>query len=175
EVTSTEAEQLATASREAERQSVAVREDLMRKHGNLERELAELESRLARFSERLAIATTRRDEIDRLLGEGSTERQRLDESLLALRARLGELEAEQEVAREARTEWQVQEAHLAARLRAARETGERAERVIAEAERVGRERAEEIARLEADSTELEQQRSQWQSGRDERSTALMAL
>jgi chromosome segregation protein len=175
EVAATEAEQQATTLREAERQAVAAREDLVRKLGNIERELTEVEARLSRFSERLASASARRDEIDRLLGEGSTERQRLDESLLALRARLTELEADQEVAREARTEWQVQEAHLAARLRAARETGERAERVIAEAERIGRERAEEIARLETDSAELEQQRSQWQSGRDERSTALMAL
>jgi chromosome segregation protein len=175
EVAATEAEQLATTTREAERQAIAVREDLARKLGNIERELAEVDARLARFSERLATATKRRDEVDGLLAAGSTERQQLDESLLSLRARLGELEAEQEVAREARTEWQVQEAHLAARLRAARETGERAERVISEAERVGRERAEEIARLEADSIELEQQRSQWQNGRDERSTALMAL
>ena len=175
EVASAEAEQQATGTREAERLAAAAREDLVRKLGNLERELTEVEARLTRFRERLASATSRRDDIDRLLSEGTAERQRLDESLLSLRGRLGELEAEQEVAREARTEWQVQEAHLAARLRAARETGERAERVIADAERIGRERAEEIARLEADSTELEQQRSQWQSGRDERSTALMAL
>jgi chromosome segregation protein len=175
EAASAEAELQATSLRDAERQAVAAREDLARKLGNVERELAEVESRLSRHQERLASATTRREEIDRLLADGTSERQRLDESLLALRAMLGELEAEQEVAREARTEWQVQEAHLAARLRAARETAERAERVIADAERTGRERAEEIARLEADSAELEQQRSQWQSGRDERSTALMAL
>src|SRR5690606_27305482 len=135
----------------------------------------EVDSRLARHRERLTAATDRRGEVDQLLASGSTDRERLDEELAELRSRLGQLESEQEVAREARTEWQVQQAHVAARIRSARETMERTTRIIAEAERIGRERAEEIERLEDETAALEQQRQSWQGGREERASALVAL
>lgn len=175
ETAQAESEQRAAVLREAERQAVAAREDLARRVANLDRELHEVEAHLARHTDRLTTATTRRQEVDVALGEGSGERSRLDETLVAARARLAELEGEQEVAREARSEWQVQEAHVSARLRSARETGERATRTIAEAETAIRERTEEVARLEQDIAELEARRGEWQSGRDERASALMAL
>jgi chromosome segregation protein len=168
-------EQQAAQLRDAERQSAAVVDDLSRRLANLERDLAEMESQLSRHRERLATATARHDEVGNLLAQGASERQRLNEALESARSELVELEAAQEVAREARTEWQVQEAHLAARVRAGRETAERAQRIIAEAERLGRERAEEIERLERDSAQLETERASWQENRDERAAALMAL
>ncbi len=170
-----ESEQHAAALREAERQAVAIREDLVRRVANFDRELQEIEAQLARHNERLTRATSRRDEVDRLLAEGGGERSRLDEALVAGRRRLAELDSEQEVAREARSEWQVQEAHVSARLRAARETAERAARVIAESETTIAERTAEIERLEVDVAEIESHRAEWQSGRDERATALVAL
>ncbi|HRP08671.1 MAG TPA: AAA family ATPase, partial [Gemmatimonadales bacterium] len=170
-----DSEQQATALREAEHQAVAAREDLARRVGNLEREIAEVDARLVRHRDRLRTATDRRHEVEQLLANGAADRQRLDEELVALRSRLGELESEQEVAREARTEWQVQEAHVAARIRSARETSERTARIITDAERVGQERAAEIARLDAESVTLEQQQQEWQGGRDERASALVAL
>ncbi len=175
EIAQAESEQRAAQLREAERQAVAVREDLTRRVANLDRELQEVEGQLSRHQERRERATARREEVDRALGEGASERGRLDEGLGAGRARLAELEAEQEGAREARSEWQVQEAHVSARLRTARETGERAERLIAESEATIRERRDEVTRLEADIAALEQQRTEWQGGRDDRAAALVAL
>jgi chromosome segregation protein len=175
EVEATESEQHAATLRETERQAIAAREDLARRVGNLDRELQELEGQLARLHDRLTRATARRDEVNQLLENGTTARLELDEQLVAGRARLGELEGEQEVAREARSEWQVQEAHIAARLRSARETAERAARVITESQAGIAARTEELARLDADATELEARRADWQGGRDERASALMAL
>ncbi len=171
----TAAEHQAAVLREAERQAAALVDDHNRRLGNFERDIAEMESQLARHRERRETATARHQAVDTMLAAGSSERERLDQLLAASRTELVSLEAAQEVAREARTEWQVQEAHLAARLRADQETVERASRLIAEAERLGKERAEEIARLEQDSEQLEAQRADWQESRDERAAALLAL
>jgi chromosome segregation protein len=175
ELAAAETEQAALQAREAERTAVAAREDLARRLGNLEREVHEVEQRLARHHERLNAAVARRGEIETLLASGGTERQQRADALDSARVRLGEEEAEQEVAREARSEWQVQEAHVAARLRAARETAERTARIIAEAGRIATEREEELARLDADAAELERSRADWQAARDQRTEALMAL
>lgn len=175
EASAVETEQLAAQAREVERTAVAAREDFSRRLGNLEREIHDVENRLARNQERLAIATARRTEVDALLASGDTERQAKSDALATSRTRLGEAEAEQELAREARSEWQVQEAHVAARLRAARETADRTARIIAEAGRIATERAEELARLDTDAVELERQRTEWQLSRDQRTEALVAL
>ncbi|MEO5799535.1 MAG: chromosome segregation protein SMC [Gemmatimonadales bacterium] len=175
ETAATESQSSAERLREAERLAIAAREDLARKVGNLDRELAEAETQVARLGERLTRGEHRRGEVDVALAEGTTARARLDESLVTTRAQLAEFESEQEQAREARSQWQVQEAHIAARLRAAGESINRTERVIADAESSGRARTEEIARLDADAAELEAQRALWQGGRDERSVQLMAL
>ena len=171
----TEAQQAAERLREAERQAIAAREDLARRVTNFDREITEAETQLGRLRERLTRAEQRATQVEAALAEGSAARARLDEALVTTRAQLTELEGEQEVAREARSQWQVQEAHIAARLRAANDAIQRTERVIAEAETSGRIRTEEIARLDADTLELEAQRSEWQGGRDERAQQLMAL
>ena len=170
-----ETQQEAERLREVERLAIATREDLARRVSNLDRELAEAEAQVARLGERLTRAEQRRGEVDTALTEGTSARARLDEALVTTRAQLTELESQQEQAREARSQWQVQEAHIAARLRAASEAIARTERVITEAETSGRARTEEIARLDADAAEIETQRALWQSGRDERSVQLVAL
>ncbi|MEP6590976.1 MAG: chromosome segregation protein SMC [Gemmatimonadota bacterium] len=175
ETAAADTQQSSERLREVERLAVATREDLARRVGNLDRELAEAETQVARLSERLTRAEQRRGEVDTSLTEGTGARARLDESLGTTRAQLAELEADQERAREARSQWQVQEAHIAARLRAAGESIARTEGVIAEAETSGRARTEEIARLDADAADLEAQRALWQGGRDERSVQLVAL
>ncbi len=48
-----------------------------------------------------------------------------------------QLEAEQEAARDTRAQWQVQEAHVAARLRGATDRFERAEQARIEADAAG--------------------------------------
>ncbi|HET9133937.1 MAG TPA: chromosome segregation protein SMC [Gemmatimonadales bacterium] len=172
---STEAEQEVQQLREAERHAVAAREDASRRVQNFDRELTEAATQLERLAERLQRAETRVTEVDAKLAETNAARVRLDEALVTTRATLTELEAEQEQAREARSQWQVQEAHVAARLRSADEAIARTTRVIAEAESAGAARTDEIARLDAEQATLEAQRVQWQSGRDERQTLLVAL
>ena len=171
----TEAQQAAERLRETERLAIAAREDLSRRVANLDRELAEAKTQLERLRERLLRAEQRATEVEKALTDGSAARARLDEALVTNRGQLAELDGEQEQAREARSHWQVQEAHIAARLRAAGEAISRTERIIAESETSGRIRTEEIARLDADTLELEAQRSEWQGGRDERARQLEAL
>lgn len=175
EQAASETEQHAAALREQERQSVAAREDLARRLANLDRELGELEAQLGRLTERQAAAAMRREEVVTLLDQGGRQRTELDDTLGAARLALTDVEAEQERAREARSEWQVQEAHVAARLRAATATIERATRIIAEADQTEATRVQEIERLEQDAHALDAERLQWQSGRDERAAALVAL
>ena len=93
----------------------------MRLAGNLTRESADSESQLARLTERLSRSEQRMTEIDAALVEGELARGRLDQELGTARARLAELESEQEAAREQRVHWQVQEAHVAGGLRSAEE------------------------------------------------------
>lgn len=170
-----EAQHAAERLREAERLAIAAREDLSRRVANLDRELAEAKTQLERLRERLLRAEQRATEVEKALADGTAARARLDEALVTNRAQLAELDGEQEQAREARSHWQVQEAHIAARLRAAGEAISRTERIITESEASGRIRTEEIARLDADTLELEAQRSEWQGGRDERARQLEAL
>ena len=170
-----ETQQNAERLREVERLAIATREDLTRRVSNLDRELAEAGTQVGRLGERLTRAEHRRGEVDTALTQGTAARGHLDEALVTTRSQLTEFEAQQEQAREARSQWQVQEAHIAARLRAAAESIARTEHVINEAETSGRARTEEIARLDADAAEVETQRALWQSGRDERSVQLVAL
>jgi chromosome segregation protein len=170
-----EAEQAANAAREAERQAVATREDAARRVANFDRELAEATTQLERLADRLSRADARRSEVESSLAGGSASRDQFDEQLRSARTALSALEGEQEQARDVRAQWQVQEAHISARLRAAGAAIERTRQIIADAETSGRARAEEIARLDADGTVLEQQRAQWQAGLDEQRQQLTAL
>lgn len=169
------AAEAADRAREAERQAVAGREDALRILGNVTRELGDSDGQLARVAERLSRSEQRLAEIDASLVVEASERARLDEALGAERARLAELETEQEAAREARVHWQVQEAHVAARLRAANERLERAMRTRADAAHAAETLASELAQLDADSGALEVQQARWADSRAERQSALTAL
>jgi chromosome segregation protein len=169
------AEQDAERTRETERHSVAAREDLARRVSNLDRELGEAATQVDRLGERLARVEERRAEVEISLSTGAGDRETLDEQLRTARTRLAELEGEQEQARDDRAQWQVQEAHIAARLRAAREATTRAERVIAEAESSARARADEIAHLETDSALIDEQRKVWQAAFEEQQDQVTAL
>ena len=102
------------------------RDDALRIVGNLAREMTESETQLTRITERLTRSEQRLGEIDAALVEGDLARSRLEEELGGGRSRLGELETEQEAAREQRVHWQVQEAHVAGGLRSADERLQRA-------------------------------------------------
>ncbi|HET8763215.1 MAG TPA: AAA family ATPase, partial [Gemmatimonadales bacterium] len=85
---------------------------------------------------------------------------------------LAELEAEQEAARDARVHWQVQEAHVAARLRAAQERAARAQQARLDAEATIQRLTEESAALSAEAEQLTAQRREWEEAR---ATALASL
>ena len=161
----------ADLAREAERQAVAAREDATRLAGNLARESADSEAELRRVTERLTRSEQRMTDIGAELVEGDLARSRLDESLGEGRARLAELEAEQEAAREHRVHWQVQEAHIAGGLRSAEERLLRASAMRDEAERVMLALTGELAQLDADSAAVAGQQSEWREQRAERQVA----
>ncbi len=162
-----------TQAREAERQGIAAREDATRLVGNLTRECGEAETRLTRIGERLARAEERLREVDVGLTECELAGARLEESLGTSRGQLGELEMEQETAREARVHWQVQEAHISARVQSAAERLARADQTIAGAERDTLALSAEIEKLDADTATLRAQVAQWEESRAERQVALV--
>ncbi|HSR15856.1 MAG TPA: hypothetical protein VLL51_08895, partial [Gemmatimonadales bacterium] len=149
-------------AQEAERQAIGLRDDAHRQLANLRREVGESDLQLVRLQERLGQAEHRLMEVDAALAEGEQARNRLVEFLAAARAALAALETDQEGAREARLHWQVQEAHLGARLRSALERLERADRTAGESEATLQALGAELARLEAEAATLTAQVSQWQ-------------
>ena len=171
------AETAATAerARDAERQALAARDDVVRIVGNLAREAADSEAQLQQMTERVSRSERRLAEIDAALVDGDLTRARVEEELGASRGLLAELEADQETAREQRAHWQVQEAHVAGSLRAATERHERAGRARAEAEEGARLLVEELAQLDSDSAAVAAQQSEWLEARAERRAALQEL
>ena len=165
----------ADRAREEERLAVAAREDALRMLTNLTREVADSEAQLARLTERLTRSEQRLVEIDAGMVAEELARANADEQLALARERLSALEVEQEAAREARVHWQVQEAHVGARLRAAVERLERAARTRSDAVAAAGALAGELAQLDADSGTLEAQRTAWNDSRGERSVALEQL
>ena len=165
----------AEAAREQERAAAAVREDAARRVQNLTRELAEAETALARLKERVARSEARRGEVDAALSTGASERAAQEQMLGVERERLAALDSEQEQAREARVEWQVREAHVAARLRAVTERLERAAQTIATALDAAQSLQGEIAALDQESASLESQQAGWLAKRTEQSVALEGL
>jgi chromosome segregation protein len=162
-------------ARDAERQALAAREDVLRLVGNLTRESAESEAQLQRLSDRVARSAQRLTEIDEALVSGELTRGRLENELGIGRTLLAELEAEQEAAREQRAHWQVQEAHLAGSLRAATDRLERAGQVRTEAETAASSLANELMQLEAETGVLAGQQAEWLESRAERQAALEEL
>jgi chromosome segregation protein len=165
----------ADRAREAERQSAAAREDAIRFVNNLTREFADSEAQVARLAERLTRAEQRLVEVDAALTEGAVARAHVEELLGASRAALADLEAAQELAREKRAHWQVQEAHIAAAVKGAAERLARAQEMQRMAEASVQTLTNELAQLEQDITTLSTQQAQWQEARAERQAALVEL
>ena len=162
-------------ARETERQAVAAREDAIRLLANLTREFSDSESQLTRITDRVATLERRLAEIDAALLDGERTRAQLDEALGTARAGLAQLETEQEAARDTRAQWQVQEAHVAARLRGATERFERADQMRREAEATMAQLSEELARLDTDAAGLDVRRIEWEEARGAQRAALGQL
>ena len=162
-------------ARDAERQALAARDDLVRVAGNLAREAAESDTQLRHLTERVTRSKQRLAEIDAALVDGERARNRLGEELDVSRSLLAELEADQESTREQRAQWQVQEAQVAGNLRAAAERLERAEHTRAEAEDAARALAGELTQLDADTAAIAAQQTEWFEARAERRVALQEL
>lgn len=162
-------------AREAQRTAAAQREDAARVVENLTRELADQQTNLARLGERLNRAESRRGEIESALAEGQQTRAAEEQGLEEERARLVALETEQEAARESRVQWQVQDAHVGARLRATEERLARAAQTISTADEAAHSLQSEIARLDEEGSALQAQQAQWKTLRDERTRLLEGL
>ena len=165
----------AERARDAERQALATRDDVIRVVANLAREAADSEALLEQMTERVGRSEQRLAAIDAALVQGEMSRGRVEQELGSSRSELAELEADQENAREQRAHWQVQEAHVAGSLRGATERLERAGRTRAEAEERVRGLIEELTRLDADAASVAAQQAEWLEARAERRVALQEL
>ena len=163
------------SAQDAERQAIGLRDDAHRQLANLRREFGESELQAQRVQERIAQAEQRLTEVDAGLSDGAVARNRLVEFLDAARAALAALETDQEGAREARLQWQVQEAHLGARLRSALERLDRSGRTLADTDAAVQTLAAELSRLDAETTGLTQQLAQWEERRTDQKTGVHAL
>jgi chromosome segregation protein len=165
----------ADQAREAERVTVAAREDAIRLANTVDRELGEAETQLRSLTERIERSEHRLQEIDASLTEGDLTRVRLDEQLGLGRASLADLESQQEAARDARVHWQVQEAQLAARLETAHAALDRATRLGAETEQLALNLADELDRIDTDTASVVTQQAHWIEARAERRVAVEEL
>lgn len=170
-----EAAQALARAQEAERQAIGARDDTQRVVANLRREAGDSEQQLQRVQERLGQAERRLGEVDALLSDGEMARVRSEEALATARAALAALEADQESARETRLHWQVQEAHLGARMRAAADRLDRVTQSIGETDSVMLGLREELARLDGEEAALAGQQRQWEEIRVDRGAALQGL
>lgn len=175
ELSASESRQEAERLAQTARQAAGSVQDLTRRLSMLNRELQEAEQRSTRSQARIQHADGRLAEITAEFAAGSQARGDLEQHLAEGRALLTSLETAQEQARDHRSQWQVQEAHTAARIKVASETITRSERLIQEAVTAGSARGDEIATLEADTVGLQHRIAEWQEQRGilaERRTAL---
>jgi chromosome segregation protein len=169
------ANQAADEARDAERQALASREEALRLGGLLSRQLADSEVQVANLTERVGRAERRLAEIDGALTEGELARVRLEEHLGEARVRLAGLEAEQETARDARVHWQVQEAHVGARVETVAGQLSRAASMGSEADATAQALQAELSTIDAECVALAAQQAQWIEARAERRVAVLEL
>jgi chromosome segregation protein len=162
-------------ARDHERQAAMARDDAHRLLLNLGREQSEAQGQLGRLRERMGRAERRLAEVGMAVRDGELARVRVEDALESARSRLASLETEQESAREGRVHWQVQEAHVAARLRATAERLDRATQTITLADQASASLRSEIALLEEERTGLEARHAEWLEQRKERGATLAEL
>src|SRR5881296_2643491 len=160
----------AEQARAQELEAGALKGDAERAAAHTQREAADATAQVERLSARLAEVEARLATV-----RAEVERVRLDERLGAERARLVELEAQQEAAREQRVRWQVETAQGEAHLAAARARAERAAADAAEARRQGASLADEMATIDRELAAQTAQQGEWTDALQERRLALGAL
>ncbi|MDP3773371.1 MAG: AAA family ATPase [Gemmatimonadales bacterium] len=170
-----DAEVSVEATRGLERHAAAESDDARRHVAHVERDLAVEEGLVARLTERTAAVEQRLSGVNTALSTGELERIRLEARLEDARARLTELEDEQEAARERRVHWQVEDAQVGARFTAVREREERAAAALLEFTARIDALAEEVGGLSAELAALESQRNLWRDELGERRAALAEL
>jgi len=146
----------AERARQQELEGGALKDDAERAAAHAQREAADATAQVERLSARLAEVEARLESLHADLERHEVDRVRLDERLGRERARLVDLEGQQEAAREQRVRWQVDAAQVEARRQSAT-------------------LAEEIGALEQDTATLTAQRTQWEDQLKERRLALVAL
>ncbi|MSR01736.1 MAG: chromosome segregation protein SMC [Gemmatimonadetes bacterium] len=170
-----ESQSVVERARERERQAVVSRDDSQRLLMTLGRERQEADNQLGRINDRIEKSAQRQAEVGSALRDGEIARAHQDEALGSTRSTLATLEAEQEAAREGRVHWQVQEAHVAARLRATTDRLDRANQTITLARQAAESLQHEIAQLDQEAGTLAAQHAEWQEQRHERQMALTEL
>src|SRR5207302_821748 len=165
----------AERARQQELEAGAVKDDAERAAAHAQREATDATAQVERLSTRFAEVETRLSALHADVERHEVERVRLDERLGGERARLVDLEAQQEAAREQRVRWQVDAAQVEARLGAARERAGRAAAEAEEARRQSTALADEMSALEHETATLTAQRTQWEDQLKERRLALVAL
>jgi chromosome segregation protein len=165
----------AERARQGELESGALKGDAERAAAHAQREAADATAQVERLSVRLEEVEARLATLHGDLERHEVERVRLDERLGGERARLVDLEAQQEAAREQRVQWQVDAAQVEARLSAAQERSSRAATVAQEARTQAAALAQEMETLEREAATLTAQRAQWEDTLKERRHALGAL
>jgi chromosome segregation protein len=170
-----EAESSVEATRALERHAATEADDARRQVAHIERDLQVEEGNVARLTERLTQVERRLAEVNTSLSQSELERVRLEGRLGEERARMTQLEDEQEAARERRVHWQVEDVQVTARFSAVREREETA--AAAEREHVARVEAldAEAAQLESELSALERQRAVWTEELGERRASLSEL
>jgi len=165
----------AERARQGELEGGVLKGDAERAAAHAQREAADVTAQVERLSTRLEEVEARLAALHGDLERHEVERVRLDERLGGERARLVDLEAQQEAAREQRVQWQVDAAQVEARLAAAQERSGRAAAAAQEARDQAAALAREMDELEREAATLTAQRAQWEDTLKERRHALGAL
>jgi chromosome segregation protein len=170
-----EADASLEATRGEERAAAAAADDVRRRLAHVERDLSVEVGLVTRLAERLYAAEERLGSVGTQLAAGDLERIRLEERLGRDRARLAELDDEQETTRERRVHWQVEEAQVTARFEAARDRETRAAAAMTELSTRAGTLDTEVAQLDAERATLETQRATWTEEITERRASLAEL
>ncbi len=157
EVATTRAEDARSALREAQNSH----DDASRTVHRAELEQAEAEQTYQRLEGRRQECSEKLRQLQNKLQRAAAEHARLGNELETQQAALGELEAAQEAARERLVHWQVEEAQVSAREKAAAERESRAAEELGRARQTIAALEREMAEIEENAEELEKNRTEW--------------
>ena len=170
-----EAGQRAEQERHLELEAGASKGEAERAVAHARRDAAEAVAQVERLTKRLEQVEARLATLAADLQERELARMRAEAALVGERARLTDLEGEQEAAREQRVHWQVDAAQVEARLGAAQERAARAARDSGALREHALALATEIATIDHDTGALTAERADWEDSLQERRIALTEL